>query len=294
MKLKLIVLALVSGAVLAACGKPVTNAQTAAETAAADAATAAQAAAVAAEDAARKKAEADAASAAAAREAELALQHSELKAREAELAAREAKLNAGSAAKSATRPVTKPVAAAPAAVPSKPVAKIVTVPSGTEFKLALASDVSTKSAKVGDSFRARLTSDVVADGKVAVPAGTIVVGQVTNVVSGSDKIGAVPTISLHVSSLEYSGGKTLPISGDYTSTGKSEKGQDTAKIVGGAAAGAILGHQTNNKSSGSIIGGLIGAGAGTLAAKKTGTEVKLPAGTEIAVVLGAPLKVQLN
>jgi hypothetical protein len=295
MKLKqIVVLAVVSGALLAACGKPTTSAQTAAETAAADAAAAAQAAAAAADDAARKKAEADAASAAATREAELALQQSELKAREAELAAREAKLAASSAAKPASRPVAKPAAAVPAAVPAKPVAKIVTVPSGTEFRFALASDVSTKSAKVGDSFRARLTSDVVADGKVAVPAGTIVVGQVTNVVSGSDKIGAVPTISMHFSSLEYSGGKTLPISGDYTSTGKSEKGQDTAKIVGGAAAGAILGHQVNDKSSGTIIGGLLGAGAGTLAAKKTGSEVKLPAGTEIAVVLGAPLKVQLN
>ncbi len=105
-----------------------------------------------------------------------------------------------------------------------------------------------------------------------------------------------PTVSLHFNSLEYSGGRTLPISADYTSTGKSEKGQDTAKIVivGGAAAGAILGHQTNNKSSGSIIGGLLGAGAGTLAAKKTGTEVKLPAGTEVGVVLGSPLKVQVN
>ena len=274
------------------------KAPTAAETAAADAATAAQAAAAAADEAARKKEEADAASAAAAREAELALQKSELKAREQELAEREAQLEKDKAAAAKTAS-PKPVCQAgcrnrPQPVASKPVPRIVTVPGGTELKFALASDVSTKSAKVGDTFRARLTSDVMVDGKVAVPAGTIVVGQVTNVVSGSDKIGAVPTISLHFSSLEFSGGKTLPISGDFTSTGKSEKGQDTAKIVGGAAAGAILGHQINNKSSGTIIGGLLGAGAGTLAAKKTGTEVKLPAGTEVSVALGAPLKVQVN
>jgi Glycine zipper 2TM domain len=288
-----VVLALVTGSLLAACGGPKSNAPTAAETAAADAATAAQAAAAAADEAARKKAEADAASATAAREAELALQRSELKARELELAEREAKLekDKAAAAKSAARPAPAP--AKPAAV-AKPAPKTVTVPGGTELRFALASDVSTKSAKVGDTFRARLTSDVVIDGHVAVPAGTIVVGQVTNVVSGSDKIGAVPAIGLHFNNLEYSGGRTLPISADFTSTGKSEKGQDTAKIVGGAAAGAILGHQTNNKSSGSIIGGLIGAGAGTLAAKKTGSEVKLPAGTEIAVVLGAPVKVQVN
>jgi hypothetical protein len=249
--------ALASAILLASCGGSQSNSQAAAETAAADAAKAAQVAAAAADEAVRKKSEADAASAAAAREAELALQHSELKSKE-------------------------------------PAPRIVTVPSGTELKLTLASDLSTKSAKVGDTFRARLGNDVMAEGKVAIPAGTTVVGQVTNVVSGSDKIGAVPTISLHFNSLEYSGGKTLPISGDYTSTGKSEKGQDTAKIVGGAAAGAILGHQVNDKSSGTIIGGLLGAGAGTLAAKKTGTEVKLPADTPVIVVLGAPLKVQVN
>jgi hypothetical protein len=289
-------LALACAIVLAACSGA--KAPTAAETAAADAATAAQAAAAAADEAARRKVEADAASAAATREAELALQQSELKAREQELAEREAKLEkdkAAAAKPAAAKPATaaaRPAAATPVAVAPAP--KTLTVPSGTELKFALASDVSTKSAKVGDTFRARLTSDVVIDGHVAVPAGTIVVGQVTNVVSGSKEIGTTPTISLHFSSLEYSGGRTLPISGDFTSTGKSEKGQDTAKIVGGAAAGAILGHQTNNKSSGSIIGGLIGAGAGTLAAKKTGSEVKLPAGTEVAVVLGAPLKVTVN
>jgi uncharacterized membrane protein len=286
--------ALASAILLASCGGSQSNSQAAAETAAADAAKAAQVAAAAADEAARKKSEADAASAAAAREAELALQHSELKAKEAELAAREARLDKDSAAaKTAAKPVAKPVTATPVAN-SKPAPRIVTVPSGTELKLTLASDLSTKSAKVGDTFRARLGNDVMAEGKVAIPAGTTVVGQVTNVVSGSDKIGAVPTISLHFNSLEYSGGKTLPISGDYTSTGKSEKGQDTAKIVGGAAAGAILGHQVNDKSSGTIIGGLLGAGAGTLAAKKTGTEVKLPADTPVIVVLGAPLKVQVN
>ncbi|MEO8307702.1 MAG: glycine zipper 2TM domain-containing protein [Pseudomonadota bacterium] len=295
MYLKPVLALVVSGTILTACGNA--NAPSAADTVAADAATAAQTAAAAAEDATRKQAEADAASVAAAREAQYALQQSELKAKEAELAAREASVSRSAAAAKAAKPVTRPVAAAPVAAPvvnSRPVPRNVTVSSGTQLNAALASDVSTKSAKVGDSFRARLTSDVMAEGKVAIPSGTILVGQVTNVISGSDKIGAVPAISLHFSSLEYPGGHTQPISGDFTSTGKSEKGQDTAKIVGGAAAGAILGHQTNNKSSGTIIGGLLGAGAGTLAAKKTGSEVKLPSGTEIGVVLAEALRVQVK
>jgi Glycine zipper 2TM domain len=295
---RIIVLALAS-AMLVSCGGSQSKGPSAAETAAAEAATAAQAAAAAADEAARKKAEADAAAAAATREAQLALQQSELKAQERDLAQREAKLEKERAAakkESAAKPAAKPPAATPAAVavPAKPVPKSVTVPAGTALNFALASDLNTKSAKIGDTFRAKLTSDVVIDGHVAVPSGTVVVGQVTKVVSGSQQIGATPTISLRLDSLEYSGGKTLPISGEYTSTGKSEKGQDTAKIVGGAAAGAILGHQVNNKSSGTIIGGLLGAGAGTLVAKNTGSEVKLPAGTEVSIALATPLKVQVN
>jgi hypothetical protein len=268
---------------LASCGGSQPKAPPAADTAATEAA-AAQAAA------------ADAAAVTATREAELALQESALKAKEAELAAREAELaqaRADAAKPAPTRTASKPEAAKPAAV-AKPVPKVVTVPAGTALNFALSSDVSTKSAKVGDAFRARLASDVVIDGQVAVPAGTIVAGQVTQVVSGSQKIGTTPTLSLHFDSLEYGGGLTIPISGDFTSTGKSEKGQDTAKIAGGAAAGAIIGHQVNSSSGGTIIGGLLGAGAGTLAAKKTGSEVKLPARTEVSVVLAAPIRIQLN
>jgi hypothetical protein len=282
-------LLLASGTLLlASCGGP----QPASTT---DAAVAAeQAAAQAAAEAEIARKEADAAAAAATREAELALQESELKAREAELAAREADLASAAATKAApTKPVSKPVASKPA-VAAKPAPRMVTVPEGTSLKFALASDVSTKSAKVGDTFRAKLAADVVIGDRVAVPAGTIVAGKVARVVSGSDKIGTTPTLTLALESLEYSGGNTVPVSGEFTSTGKSEKGRDTAKIVGGAAAGAILGHQTNDKSSGTIVGGLLGAGAGTLAAKKTGTEVVLAAGTEVAIVLAAPLTIQVN
>jgi len=67
--------------------------------------------------------------------------------------------------------------------------------------------------------------------------------------------------------------------------GQSEKGRDTAKIVGGAAVGAVAGHQVRNDNRGKIIGGLIGALAGTAIAKKTGTEVQLSAGSQLNIVL---------
>jgi Glycine zipper 2TM domain len=247
----------------------------------------------ASQEAARKAAEADAAAAAAARDAQVALQESELRAKEADLAAREAQLAKASAARSApaktaSKPAAKPV------VLVKPAPKVLTLPAGTSLRFALASEVSTKTAKVGDSFQASLISDAVVDGKVAVPAGAIATGTVTHAVSGSDKIGAVPALGLRVNTLEYGGGKTVPVNGEISSTGKSEKGRDAAKIAGGAAAGAVIGRQVNDKDSGTIIGGLLGAAAGTLAARKTGTEAVLPAGSEITVLLAEPITVQLN
>jgi len=248
----------------------------------------------AAADAARKAEEAEVAAAAAKRDAELALQESELRAKEAELAAREAQLAKANAAKPVpSQPAGKPAAAKPVIL-EKPAPKVATLPAGTTLRFALASEVSTKTAKVGDSFRASLISDAVIDGHVVVPAGAVATGTVTHVVSGSDKIGAVPALGLRVNTLEYGGGKTVPVNGEISSTGKSEKGRDAAKIAGGAAAGAIIGRQVNDKDSGTVIGGLLGAAAGTLAARKTGTEATLPAGSEISVLLAEPIKVQLN
>jgi hypothetical protein len=44
---------------------------------------------------------------------------------------------------------------------------------------------------------------------------------------------------------------------------------------------------------GKIIGGLLGAAAGAAAAKKTGTEVELPAGTVLGFTLNSPVNVTM-
>jgi outer membrane lipoprotein SlyB len=76
-------------------------------------------------------------------------------------------------------------------------------------------------------------------------------------------------------------GSTMPVAIQINQKGQSEKGRDTAKIVGGTAAGAIIGHQIDS-GSGKVIGGIIGGAAGAVAAQKTGTEVDVPAGSVLA------------
>ena len=180
---------------------------------------------------------------------------------------------------SSTKPPT-------ATMPVKPVEQRVTVPSGTPLSVALSSDLSSKNARVGDAFEATLASNVVVDGQVALPVGTRVSGTITDVISGSNAIGSVPTLGLSFNQLKLEDGQVIPISGELMEQGASEKVRDTAKILGGAAAGAVLGHQVKRGSGGKVIGGLLGGAIGAVAAKKTGTEVELAAGSTLMLNTG--------
>lgn len=253
-----------------------------------------------------------------------ATQDAELKAREATLAAREAEVTAkeqaeearkqaeeaerlqkeaeakAAAAKKAAAVASRPPAKTPTktATPAKaeppppPVVKNVTVPSGTQLTVALASDLSSKTAKKGDLFESKTVSDIMVGDRIAVPAGTRVSGTITDVVSGSKAIGAVPMLGLKFDTLQLEDGQQVPITGDLVEQGKSEKGRDTAKILGGAAAGAILGHQVKKGSSGKVLGGLLGGAVGAVAAKKTGTEVQLASGSTLTITTGEAFKVK--
>ena len=264
-----------------------------------------------AEDAARAaataqaaQAEADRAAELAARAADLAKREEELtmKEREQQLAQREAEVTARERAANGNKPArvvqrAKPVAIAVGAVqepalpaPPPPVVNIV-VPAGTQLSVELTSGLSSKTSVIGEGFNARLATDVTVDGRRALTAGTRVTGSVTEVISGSKRIGGIPTLGLRFDGVEGPSGKKIGISGALVQQGKSDNVKDGAKIAGGAAAGAIIGHQIKSNDGGKIIGGLLGGAAGALIARQTGAEVDLPAGTVLAIVLDAPFEV---
>lgn len=220
------------------------------------------------------------------REAELAL-----KEKEAELARREANLAKATAKpKAAARPAAA-TAAAPAPAPSGP--RNYTVPAGTSLTAQLPAAISTKTARVGDRVSAYLTNDLVVDGRVIARSGSLLQGSVSQVVSGSNKIGGTATLGLTFDNLTLADGSDKPVHGTITQVAaKSDTGKDTAKIAGGAIAGAVIGHQVND-DKGSVIGGILGAAAGAAAAKKTGSEVVLPAGTQVGFTLDQPLNVTM-
>ncbi len=221
------------------------------------------------------------------REAELAL-----KEKEQELARREAEL-AKATSKPSSKPSSKPAASAPAPRPVAQGPKQYTVPAGTSLSVELPAAISTKTARVGDRVSAYLTSDLVVDGKVIAKAGALLQGSVSSVVSGSNKIGGTPELGFTFDNLTLADGSDASVMGRVTQVAaKSDKGRDAAKIAGGAVAGAVIGHQVDD-DKGKIIGGLLGAAAGAAAAKKTGSEVDLPAGTVLGFTLDRPVSVTM-
>ena len=175
--------------------------------------------------------------------------------------------------------------------PPAPVVRTITVPAGTVLELSISTALTSKTAKVGDAVSAQLTKPVFVNGEQVISSGTAVAGQVIKVVSGSDKIGGVPALVMSFERLQLPGGKDIPVSGEITQEGKSDTAGDTAKIVGGTAAGAILGHQIKGGDKGKIIGGLLGAAAGAVAAHETGTEARIKEGTPLQLVLFAPVEI---
>ncbi len=230
-----------------------------------------------------------------AKEEELARKEAELalKEREQGLAEREAALAKASAPK--PKPVTtSPTAAAPKPAPAPAPAgpRKYTVAAGTSFSVQLPATITTKDAKVGDRVAGNLNSDLVVDGKVVAKAGALLQGSITEVISGSNKIGGTPTLGLNFDNLTLADGSDTPISATIRQvSAKSDTARDTAKIAGGAVVGGVIGNQMGK--NGDVIGALIGAAAGTAAAKKTGTEVELPAGTVLGVTLTSPVTVEM-
>jgi hypothetical protein len=239
-----------------------------------------------------------------AKEEELARKEAELalKEREQSLAEREAALAkaqtsskpkpagsttpASTASTSAASTTSKPKPAAPSG-PRK-----YTVAAGTSFSVQLPATITTKNAKIGDRVAGNLNSDLVVDGKVVAKAGALLQGSITEVISGSNKIGGTPTLGLNFDNLTLADGSDTPISASIRQvSAKSDTGRDTAKIAGGALVGGVIGNQMGK--NGNVIGALIGAAAGTAAAQKTGTEVELPAGTVLGVTLNSPVTVEM-
>lgn len=168
-----------------------------------------------------------------------------------------------------------------------------TLESGTGFSATLEQQLSTKDSQEGDTFTATVAEDVSREGRVVIPRGSTVNGNVTAVqTSGSS--GEAAVIKVAFTSVQVRG-ETHPISARLTSAepeqqSRTSTGEGVAKAGAAAAAGAIVGRIVGGDATGAAVGAAVGAAAGTAVVLGTqDVDAVLPAGSPIGLALTEPL-----
>ena len=167
------------------------------------------------------------------------------------------------------------------------------VPTGATLTFAIVDEISTKSAKAGDPFSARLLSDFTSEkGEVILPAGVVLHGTVTESME-SPKNEEPAVIWLAVGTMETSSG-TLILVGDVEELQMETDAKDTntlsaGKVAAGTAAGAIIGKVAGKTKTGAAVGT---AGGVALALATRDGHATVPAGSRIVVRLTEQLSVR--
>ncbi len=177
-------------------------------------------------------------------------------------------------------------ASTPAPAPPQPIV----VPAGATLVVRLGNSVGSKLSSPGDSFSAKLVSNVTVDGNTVIPAGapargTVVDAQPLGKLKGGARL-AVKLTSITVNGVDQS------IVTSSISRTKKGKGKRTVVMAGGGTAfGAIVGGLAGG-GKGAAIGALAGGGAGTAGSAYTGNdEIVLPVESALSFKLRSPLTV---
>jgi hypothetical protein len=209
---------------------------------------------------------------------------------------------ASSSAAPASAPSTpsRPTTVAPGSLPSPPPAAsstrssttgapagTVEIPVGTEIDVRLQAPLNSGTNQVEDRFEATTLVDVGVNGRVVVPAGSLMRGVVT-AVEPATRTNRTARLTISFDQVTVNG-QPYPIRGTVTEAieGSGIKGE-AARIGTGAGVGAIIGGILGGVK-GALAGILIGGG-GTIAATE-GKEVEIPQGAVLRVRLDSPAQI---
>jgi hypothetical protein len=179
------------------------------------------------------------------------------------------------------------------AAPKAPEYREVTIPAGTVLAVDLQTAVGSDTSSIEDPVRGTLRRAVTIDGVQALPAGTVLIGHVTDA-ERSGRVKGRARIAFRFTRIDPPGeAERVAIqTGVISRLAPATKKQDAAKIGGGAAGGAIIGGILGG-GDGAAKGAAIGGAAGTGVVLSTrGKEVRLGPGADLAVRLQAPVKVR--
>jgi type IV secretory pathway VirB10-like protein len=160
--------------------------------------------------------------------------------------------------------------------------------------LEIETSVSSERARVEDRVDAKVTRDVMADGKVAIPAGSRVIGSITLVDRGG-KVKQPARLGVRFHTLVLADGHEVPIRTEpIYREGESPAGDSARKIGGAAVGGAILGAIIGG-GKGAVIGGATGAAGGTAVVMAGDRNAAtLTPGTVVNVRLSAPTTLEVE
>jgi hypothetical protein len=159
------------------------------------------------------------------------------------------------------------------------------VPVGTEFDVRLQSRLNSGTARVEDRFDATTLVAYERNGRMLVPAGSVMRGVVNSVTPASRGVNRRGELTLVFDRFTIEG-RTYSVRATVMQALQGET--DTGRVAAGAGVGAIIGGILGGVR-GALTGILIGGG-GTVAATE-GNEVDLAPGTVLRVRLDAPLDV---
>ena len=159
------------------------------------------------------------------------------------------------------------------------------LPAGTRISVKLDLEINSKISSMNDTFLASVTRPVKVRESVMLPVGTVIEGRVLAVerAGSADHSGKLDVAfeSMKISNV------TLRIDGRLVKPIPSETSKvfTALSVIGGLAAGTVLGAATNG-GTGALIGAAIGGGAGTaIAMLKKGKDVRIRKGNEFEIEL---------
>jgi len=169
----------------------------------------------------------------------------------------------------------------------------VTVPELTPIHVTLDQAVSSNQNRPGDHFDATVSEAVVVDGKTAIPEGARAEGVVVDAKHSGRLMGRA-RLQLALQSVEVNGQPYDVRTTPSTRIGRDHKKRNWAWIGGGAAGGAAIGGVAAG-GQGALIGGPVGAAAGTTVALVTGKkDIKLRPETPVTFKLAEPVTIDMK
>jgi hypothetical protein len=207
-----------------------------------------------------------------------------------------------------TAPLASSTPPAAPATPAPGKSEQIEVPTGTHLPLVLHNGISTRSAQPGDPVYFETLFPVMVNGRVVIPAGSYVSGEITEAkrpgrVKGRGEMmiklttmilpnAYMVNLNAAPSGASTGGGETVNNEGKIV--GGSSKGSDAGTVIrttaAGAGIGAGVGAAAGDAGRGAGIGAGVGALAGLTAVLLTrGPEAELPRGSTLEAVINRPI-----